>query len=189
MKHGILAAAREVCNTTRRMGNGSHLSLRQRVRGSVKSVSAIPNSRGFQTETRDVADDWVCKIVNVWKAFIAASKVYLHYPLIGSLMPVFVLTTQRNIVNVWEGFDTGDTVVGILGDAESADLLLPNQVVSLNLLGRTVMTRLEWLDLHVESAQCQDGDNGEREMVMLLRQITRDGCEWVMDFEMLHCEI
>jgi hypothetical protein len=55
-RHGIIAAAREVCNATRRLGDGSRLILRQRVRGSARAVRAIRNTRVFQTETRVVAD-------------------------------------------------------------------------------------------------------------------------------------
>jgi hypothetical protein len=54
--HGIIAAARGVCNATRRLGHGSHLILRQRVRGSARAVRAVRNTRVFQTETRVVAD-------------------------------------------------------------------------------------------------------------------------------------
>jgi hypothetical protein len=56
-RHRILAAAREVCNTTRRLGDGSRLILRQRVRGSARAVRAIRNTRVYQTEPRVVADD------------------------------------------------------------------------------------------------------------------------------------
>jgi len=55
-RHGLIAAAREVCNATRRLGDGSRLILRQRVRGSVRAVRAVRNTRVFQTETGVVAD-------------------------------------------------------------------------------------------------------------------------------------
>jgi hypothetical protein len=36
--------------------DGKHVILRQRVRGSVRAVRAVRNTRVFQTETRVVAD-------------------------------------------------------------------------------------------------------------------------------------
>jgi len=45
-----------LCNTTRRLGDGQHLILHQRVRGSVRAVRAVRNTRVFLTETRVVAD-------------------------------------------------------------------------------------------------------------------------------------
>ena len=55
-RHGKIAAAKEVCNATRRVGDGSRLIIRQRVRGSVSAVRAIRNTRVFLTETNFVAD-------------------------------------------------------------------------------------------------------------------------------------
>jgi pyridoxal biosynthesis lyase PdxS len=57
MSHGIIAAARDVCNATRSLGDGSHLILRQRVRGSARAVRAVRNTRVFQMESRVVADE------------------------------------------------------------------------------------------------------------------------------------
>jgi hypothetical protein len=45
-----------LCNATRRLGDGKRVLLRQRVRGSVRAVRAVRNTRVFQTETRVVAD-------------------------------------------------------------------------------------------------------------------------------------
>jgi len=56
-RHDIIAAARAVCNATRRMGDGSRLILCQRVRGSARAVRAVRNTWVFQTETRVVADE------------------------------------------------------------------------------------------------------------------------------------
>src|SRR5882757_1563583 len=44
------------CNATRRLGDGKRVILRQRVRGSVRAVRAVRNTRVFQTETGVVAD-------------------------------------------------------------------------------------------------------------------------------------
>jgi hypothetical protein len=55
-RHGMIAAAREVCKATRRLGDGSRLILRQRVRGSPRAVRAVRNTQVFQTETAVVAD-------------------------------------------------------------------------------------------------------------------------------------
>jgi hypothetical protein len=55
-RHGILIAAREVCNATRRLGDGLRLSLRQRVQGSARAVRAVRKTQVFQSETRVVAD-------------------------------------------------------------------------------------------------------------------------------------
>jgi len=46
-----------LCNATRRLGDRQRVILRQRVRGSVRAVRAVRNTRVFQTETRVVADD------------------------------------------------------------------------------------------------------------------------------------
>ena len=54
--HGQIAAAREVCNSTSRLGDGSRLILRQRARGYVRAVRAVRNTRVFQLETGVVAD-------------------------------------------------------------------------------------------------------------------------------------
>jgi hypothetical protein len=55
-KHGIIAAAMQVCNANRRLGDRSHLILRQRIRGSARAVRAGRNTSVCQTETRVVAD-------------------------------------------------------------------------------------------------------------------------------------
>jgi len=46
-----------LCNATRRLGDRQRVILRQRVRGSVRAVRAVRNTRVFQTETRVVADE------------------------------------------------------------------------------------------------------------------------------------
>jgi hypothetical protein len=53
---GIIAATREVCNATRRLGDGSRPIPRQSIRGSARAVRAVRNTRVFQRETRVVAD-------------------------------------------------------------------------------------------------------------------------------------
>jgi hypothetical protein len=55
-RDGIIAAARKVCNATPCLDDGSHLILRQWVRGSARGVRAVRNIRVFQTEIRVVAD-------------------------------------------------------------------------------------------------------------------------------------
>jgi len=45
-----------LCNATCRLGDGQRVIFRQRVRGSVRAVRAVRNTRVFQTETRVVAD-------------------------------------------------------------------------------------------------------------------------------------
>jgi hypothetical protein len=45
-----------LCNTTRRLGDRQRVILRQRVRGSVRAVRAVRNTRVLQTETRVVVD-------------------------------------------------------------------------------------------------------------------------------------
>jgi len=47
---------RQRCNVTRRLGKTKCVVLRQRVRGSVRAVRAIWNTRVFQKETRDDGD-------------------------------------------------------------------------------------------------------------------------------------
>jgi len=46
-----------LCNATRRLGDRQREILRQRVRGSVRAIRAVRNTRVFQTETRVVADE------------------------------------------------------------------------------------------------------------------------------------
>jgi hypothetical protein len=48
-----------LCNATRRLGDGQRVILRQRVRGSVRAVRAVRNTRVFQTESGVVADDMI----------------------------------------------------------------------------------------------------------------------------------
>jgi hypothetical protein len=55
-RHGILAATMEVFNATYRLGDGSRLILRHKVRGSVRAVRAVQNTQVLQTETGVVAD-------------------------------------------------------------------------------------------------------------------------------------
>jgi hypothetical protein len=45
-----------LCHATRCLGDRQRVILRQRVRGSVRAVRAVRNTRVFQTETRVVAD-------------------------------------------------------------------------------------------------------------------------------------
>jgi hypothetical protein len=45
-----------LCNATCRLGDGKLLILHQRVRGSVRAIRAVRNTRVFQTETSVVAD-------------------------------------------------------------------------------------------------------------------------------------
>ena len=45
-----------LCNVTRRLGDVKRVTLHQRVRGSIRAVRAVQNTRVFLTETRVVAD-------------------------------------------------------------------------------------------------------------------------------------
>jgi len=45
-----------LCNTSRRLGDGKHVILRQRVRGSVRAIRAVGNTCVFLTETRVVGN-------------------------------------------------------------------------------------------------------------------------------------
>jgi hypothetical protein len=56
MRNGMIATAREVCNTTRRLGHRSRLILRQWVQDYVRAVRAVRNRRVFLTETSFVAN-------------------------------------------------------------------------------------------------------------------------------------
>jgi len=80
-RHGIIAAAREVCNAIRHLGDGSRLILRQSVRGSIRAVRAViavRNTWAFLTETRFVAD--VCC------DNIALGNTWYEHKLIGSTL-------------------------------------------------------------------------------------------------------
>jgi len=57
-----------LCNAKRRPGDGKRVILRQRVRGSVRAVRAVQNTRLFLTETRLVADvlGAYCLISSSW---------------------------------------------------------------------------------------------------------------------------
>jgi len=65
-----------LCNATRRLGNGKHLILHQRVRGSIRAVRAVRNTRVFQTQTRVVAD---VTAANAEYFTITASFTYISY--------------------------------------------------------------------------------------------------------------
>jgi len=45
-----------LCNATHRLGDRQRVILRQRVRGSIRAIRAVWNTRVFQMETRVVAD-------------------------------------------------------------------------------------------------------------------------------------
>jgi hypothetical protein len=45
-----------LCNATHRLGDRQRVTLRQRVRDSVRAIRAVRNTRVFLTETRVVAD-------------------------------------------------------------------------------------------------------------------------------------
>ena len=53
--------------------NGNRLILRQRVRGSVRAVRAVRNTRVFQTETRVVADEVI--FASVSGCYLAAIMI------------------------------------------------------------------------------------------------------------------
>ena len=62
-------------NATRRLGDRQRVILRQRVRGSVRAIRAVWNTRVFQTETRVVADDESLEQHgSPWKRTIANTK-------------------------------------------------------------------------------------------------------------------
>jgi len=46
-----------LCNATRRLGDGQRVILRPRVRGSIRAVRGVVNTRVFQTETTVVAEE------------------------------------------------------------------------------------------------------------------------------------
>jgi hypothetical protein len=46
-----------LCNASHRLGDRQRVILRQRVRGSVRAVRAVRNTRVFQMETRVVANE------------------------------------------------------------------------------------------------------------------------------------
>jgi hypothetical protein len=50
-----------LCNATRRLGDRHRVILRQSVRGSVRAVRAVRNTRVFHTETRVVTDVWMLR--------------------------------------------------------------------------------------------------------------------------------
>jgi hypothetical protein len=52
----MIAAAREVCNATRRVRDRLRRILCQMVRGSALAIRAVRNTRVFETETSFVAD-------------------------------------------------------------------------------------------------------------------------------------
>jgi len=58
-----------LCNATDRLGDRKHVTLSQRVRGCVRAVRAVRNTRVFLTETRVVAD--ACPLIRD-----AANRVY-----------------------------------------------------------------------------------------------------------------
>ena len=63
-----------LCNATCRLGDGKRVILRQRVRGSVRAVRAVRNTRVFQTETGVVADE------DTWNRYLMLGFVSAHIP-------------------------------------------------------------------------------------------------------------
>jgi hypothetical protein len=72
--------------------------------------------------------DGIADVIDEWKEFIASSKVYQCYRHIGSVVQVFLYSASHNTVTEKEEFDTGENVVGFLGDEDLVDLLLPDRV-------------------------------------------------------------
>jgi hypothetical protein len=77
-----------LCNATHRLGDGKRVILRQRVRGSVRAVRAVRNTRVFQTETRVVADvediiTWFQQITNQPTLYCTSTNIkispYFHH--------------------------------------------------------------------------------------------------------------
>ena len=64
-----------LCNATRRLSDGKHVIIHQRVQGSVRAVRAVQNTRVFQTETRFVADA-------LWPEYVRQSN-YQPKPTVG----------------------------------------------------------------------------------------------------------
>jgi len=58
-----------LCNATCCLGDGKRVILRHRVRGSVRAVRAVQNTRVVQTETRVVADGGVRIEKPIWSAY------------------------------------------------------------------------------------------------------------------------
>jgi len=92
-----------LCNAIRRLGDGQRVILRQRVRGSVRAVRAVRNTRVFQTETGVVADElctrfhchhcleWACQM-------LAASRMELDMVLDSRRGRVFSLGLRLGFV-------------------------------------------------------------------------------------------
>jgi len=66
-----------LCNATRRLGDGQRVIIRHRVRGSVRAVRAVRNTRVFQTETGVVAE-------------VPGIDYYTHREVFGSLRVYFI---------------------------------------------------------------------------------------------------
>jgi hypothetical protein len=79
LRQCMIAAAREVCNTTRRIGDMSYQIPLQSVQGSARAVRAVRNTRVFRTETRVVAD--------------VSSSLFLHHEL--ALLPLRSIAAQN----------------------------------------------------------------------------------------------
>ena len=69
----------EVCNATRRLGDGKRVILRHRVRGSVRAVKAVRNTLVFLTETIVVA--YVLSLTSTipFSTVLSAMMMILHY--------------------------------------------------------------------------------------------------------------
>jgi hypothetical protein len=68
-----------LCNANRRLGDRQHVILRQRVRGSVRAVRAVRNTRVFQTETRVVADEALVRLPRVSGRIACGFWTDLHF--------------------------------------------------------------------------------------------------------------
>jgi hypothetical protein len=69
-----------LCITTRFLGDGKGVILSQRVRGSIRAVRAIRNTRVLQMETTLAADEAPCSM----KEFIRAVRYIEHHDVVRS---------------------------------------------------------------------------------------------------------
>jgi hypothetical protein len=102
-RHGIIDAAREVGNATRRLGDGSRLILRQRVRGSARAVRAVRNTRVFQTVTRVVADELTPRFTQLEVSLLSITLSYLTVRLDNGLIPGLIPDSLRSCIHTQKG--------------------------------------------------------------------------------------
>jgi hypothetical protein len=101
---------------SRRLDDGQRVILHQRVRGSVRAVRAVRNTRLFLTETRVVADEMYCQHSQVHQKATVLVKSTFGFDHSGILVRQFSKSPRGKITSYWyiSNFITSMSIKGAL---------------------------------------------------------------------------